>query len=144
MRAEWLREGSWDRRRQKREGKDAEKNEGKSVEKNVEKSEEKNEGKGFSNAQDVVFVDTGLILKAMAGMQKSQEEFQSLREQAELGDTAVYYDLAARYSAGDGVDADPEKAAHWLAMAADLIVRGILCTLRLMSGKWKTAALSSH
>ena len=83
------------------------------------KDEEKNEGKGFSNAQDVVFVDTGLILKAMAGMQKSQEEFQSLREQAELGDTAAYYDLAARYSTGDGVDADPEKAAHWLAMAAE-------------------------
>ena len=31
-------------------------------------------------------------------------------------------------------------AGAWLAMAADLIVRGILCTLRLMSGKWKTAA----
>lgn len=45
MRAEWLKEESWDRRRQKREGKDAEKNEGKSVEKSEEKSEEKNEGK---------------------------------------------------------------------------------------------------
>ena len=33
-------------------------------------------------------------------------------------------------------------AGAWLAMAADLIVRGILCTLRLMSGKWKTAALT--
>ena len=46
-------------------------------------------------------------------MQKSQEEFQSLREQAELGDTAAYYDLAARYSTGDGVDADPEKAKKY-------------------------------
>ena len=68
---------------------------------------------------EIVFVHTGLIQKAMENMRRSREDFQSLLEQAELGDASVQYDLGARYAAGDGVAEDPAQAALWFAQAAE-------------------------
>ena len=82
--------------------------------------EDMNEMREQSNPQDIVFMDTALILKAMEGMQKSQSDFRALLEQAELGDTSVYHDLAVRYAKGDGVEENMERAAHWFAQSADL------------------------
>ena len=70
--------------------------------------------------QDVVFINTHLIQRAMEGLQKSREKFQALLEQAELGELSVQYDLALRYLEGDGVEADPVQAVHWLYQAAEL------------------------
>lgn len=70
--------------------------------------------------QDVVFINTHLIQRAMEGLQKSKEEFQTLLEQAELGEFSVQYDLAVRYLEGDGVEADPVQAVRWLSQAAEL------------------------
>ena len=53
------------------------------------KSDDRGEQKEFSNPQDVVFVNTQLILKAMQNVQKAQQDFQAMLEQAELGDTSV-------------------------------------------------------
>ena len=49
--------------------------------------------------QQVIFVDTHLIQKAVEGLQRAREEFQTLLEQAEGGDASVYYDLGVRYTA---------------------------------------------
>ena len=70
--------------------------------------------------RDVVFINTHLIQRAMEGLQKSREKFQALLEQAELGELSVQYDLALRYLEGDGVEADPVQAVHWLSQAAEL------------------------
>ena len=51
--------------------------------------------------QQVIFVDTHLIQKAVEGLQRAREEFQTLLEQAEGGDASVYYDLGVRYTEGD-------------------------------------------
>ena len=55
------------------------------------------------DAQNIVFVNTGLIQHALSEVQKSKEEFQTMLEQAELGDDSVLYDLGVRYLEGDGV-----------------------------------------
>ena len=39
--------------------------------------------------QQVIFVDTHLIQKAVEGLQRAREEFQTLLEQAEGGDASV-------------------------------------------------------
>ena len=83
------------------------------------KSDDRGEQKEFSNPQDVVFVNTQLILKAMQNVQKAQQDFQAMLEQAELGDTSVQYDLGVRYAEGDGVDSDMVQAAHWFSLAAE-------------------------
>ena len=62
--------------------------------------------------QQVIFVDTHLIQKAVEGLQRAREEFQTLLEQAEGGDASVYYDLGVRYTEGDGTDKDPAQAAQ--------------------------------
>lgn len=59
--------------------------------------------------QQVIFVDTHLIQKAVEGLQRAREEFQTLLEQAEGGDASVYYDLGVRYTEGDGTDKDPPR-----------------------------------
>ena len=69
--------------------------------------------------QQVIFVDTHLIQKAVEGLQRAREEFQTLLEQAEGGDASVYYDLGVRYTEGDGTDKDPAQAARWFALASE-------------------------
>ena len=49
----------------------------------------------------------------MENVQKAKQEFQSLLEQAELGDTSVQFDLGAHYANGEGVDRDMEQAVYW-------------------------------
>ena len=58
------------------------------------------------NGDQVIFVNTELIQRAVAGLQRSREEFQALLDQAELGDLSAQYDLAMKYADGDGVDRD--------------------------------------
>lgn len=41
-----------------------------------------------------------------------------LRAQAESGNTAAQYALGIAYANGDGVPADPNRAAHWFEQAA--------------------------
>ena len=60
----------------------------------------------FFNGDQVIFVNTELIQGAVAGLQRSREEFQALLDQAELGDLSAQYDLAMKYADGDGVDRD--------------------------------------
>ena len=69
------------------------------------------------NGDQVIFVNTELIQRAVAGLQRSREEFQALLDQAELGDLSAQYDLAMKYADGDGVDRDMAQAAHWFAQA---------------------------
>ena len=71
------------------------------------------------NGDQVIFVNTELIQRAVAGLQRSREEFQALLDQAELGDLSAQYDLAMKYADGDGVDRDMAQAAHWFAQAAE-------------------------
>ena len=78
-----------------------------------------NQERELSNGQDIVIVNTALIMKAMQGMQKAQADFQELLERAELGDASVQYELGVRYATGDGVEADMAQAAHWFAQAAE-------------------------
>ena len=81
---------------------------------------ENNANNGHEAYDDqVIFVDTHLIQKAVEGLQRSREEFQSLLEQAEGGDPAAYYDLGVRYAEGDGAERDPARAAHWFSLAAE-------------------------
>ena len=65
-----------------------------------------------SGAQEVIFVDTPLIQRALDELNRSKEEFRALLEQAESGDSAVWYDLAIRYLEGDGVERDPAQAVQ--------------------------------
>ena len=44
-----------------------------------------------SGAQEVIFVDTPLIQRALDELNRSKEEFRALLEQAESGDPAVWY-----------------------------------------------------
>ena len=67
--------------------------------------------------QQVIFVDAPLIQRAVAGLQRTRSEFRALLEQAEQGDSAAYYEVAARYAGGEGVEKDPVQAAHWFALA---------------------------
>ena len=69
--------------------------------------------------QSVVLIDTGLIQRALSGVQKSKEEFRTLLAQAEMGDPSAQYDVGIRYVQGDGVEKDPAKAADWLRRAAE-------------------------
>ena len=65
-----------------------------------------NQERELSNGQDIVIVNTALIMKAMQGMQKAQADFQELLERAELGDASVQYELGVRYATGDGVSSN--------------------------------------
>ena len=78
-----------------------------------------NNGHEAYDGQEVIFVDTHLIQKAVAGLQRAREEFQALLEQAEGGDPSAYYDVGVRYAEGDGADRDPAQAARWFALAAE-------------------------
>ncbi len=80
-------------------------------------ADEREDRKEFEN--QVIFMDTPLIQKAVVELQKSREEFQSFLEQAELGDSAACYEVGVRYAEGDGTDKDMEKAAHWFAQSAE-------------------------
>ena len=75
--------------------------------------------KGTPEGQEnVVFVNTALIWRAMEQVQRSQADFRALLEQAHE-DPAVAYDVGLRYAQGDGVDADLKEAAHWFAVGAE-------------------------
>ena len=78
--------------------------------------EERNQSWPEGDGQNVVFVNTALIWRAMEKVQQSQADFQALLEQAD--DPAVSYDLGMRYAQGDGVDADAVQAVHWFSQAA--------------------------
>ena len=68
--------------------------------------------KGTPEGQEnVVFVNTALIWRAMEQVQRSQADFRALLEQAQV-DPAVAYDVGLRYAQGDGVDADLKEAAQ--------------------------------
>ena len=69
--------------------------------------------------QNIVFVDTHAIMKAVEGVQRDRESFQTLLENAENGDSSAYYDLATRYADGEGVEKDEKKAFYWFSMGAD-------------------------
>ncbi|WP_265516403.1 peptidoglycan-binding protein [Nitratireductor luteus] len=43
-----------------------------------------------------------------------------LREAASEGDAEALFEIATRFAEGDGVDADPAKAAEWYTMSAEL------------------------
>lgn len=75
-------------------------------------------GQENENPQDIVFMNTELIQRALEEVRKSKEDFAAMLEQAELGDSSVQYDLAVRYSEGDGVGKDPERAFYWFSEAA--------------------------
>lgn len=47
------------------------------------------------------------------------EKVRLLREDAEAGEARAQRHLANRYLRGKGVEADPERAAHWMARAAE-------------------------
>ena len=68
---------------------------------------------------DVVFVDTQAIMRAMQGVKRDKESFQALLEAAESGDTSVYYDLATRYADGEGVEKNEEQAFFWFSRSAE-------------------------
>ena len=75
--------------------------------------------KGTPEGQEnVVFVNTALIWRAMEQVQRSQADFRALLEQAQV-DPAVAYDVGLRYAQGDGVDADLKEAAHWFSVGTE-------------------------
>ena len=63
--------------------------------------------------QQVIFVDTHLIQKAVEGLQRAREEFQTLLEQAEGGDASVYYDLGVRYTEATGPTRTRPRRPLW-------------------------------
>ena len=65
-------------------------------------------GDNLFEDQNIVLVDTQNLLRAAKELKQSKEDFQSLLEQAELGDTSVQYDLGEHYASGDGVETDFE------------------------------------
>ena len=79
----------------------------------------KEQEKGTPEGQeDVVFVNTALIWRAMEQVQRSQEDFKALLEQAQV-DPAVAYDVGLRYAQGDGVETDLVQAVHWFAIGVE-------------------------
>ena len=84
-----------------------------------EDRDSKEQPRALSNGQDIVIVNTALIMKAMQNVQKAQADFQDLLERAELGDTSLQFDLGLRYASGDGVDVDMSQAFYWFGQAAE-------------------------
>ena len=75
--------------------------------------------KGTPEGQEnVVFVNTALIWRAMEQVQRSQADFRALLERAQE-DPAAAYDLGLRYAQGDGVEPDLEEAAHWFSVGSE-------------------------
>ena len=79
---------------------------------------EEQEKRTPEGSENVVFVNTALIWRAMEQVQRSQADFRALLEQAQA-DPALAYDVGLRYAQGDGVEADLSQAAHWFAVGAE-------------------------
>jgi hypothetical protein len=59
------------------------------------------------------------LLLAATGGARADDAVIALITRAEAGDAAAQYELAARYSRGLGVPADPDAAGRWLLRAAE-------------------------
>jgi hypothetical protein len=59
------------------------------------------------------------LLLAGAGGARADDAVSALITRAEAGDAAAQYELAARYSRGLGIPADPDAAGRWLLSAAE-------------------------
>ena len=64
-------------------------------------------------------LSVGLILPSPASSAEPADSMSALREAAQRGDVAKQYDLAERYTYGQGVPKDEAEAVRWLRRAAE-------------------------